>query len=477
VVEIAKESFRDILEYNMTTNAPLLQVGRHTRNRPAILGRLQDWQYLERSIQRILCGWGRRFSGWEDKSALHRHVWEQAEIVQKFRDRIAAFPGGDPDAAVSAKLERLANAVLLAPSFEDAVSGVYEILARAVAKAYVGYAQAAHPVHDAPTVRMLHDVCMLKEQQWLWLRDYRRRHPHAVDAAYQRGIEEAWAACGALAEALPVDGDAAQPAGVRTDFRLPRFIAREYPGTMRHDFMPYVRADFSTNVETRRLFWAYGYMMEKGLPDDQLRWIYWGHFMPWDFQRDVSRHLWDESRHGDSGWSRLKDFGISFEEVGCPGYDAKAPEGVLSPEEAGEPLSPRALYDEVFFIGMVAEQGHFIVKNQGYQDFRDGDDLESAEMMLFDIIDETQHVQYAHRWLPVLAEHAGVDNSDYKERAAAKRKECQEEELARIAQDKLAPRTPGSPAWELYQDLLARIRARCPLTNAATAPERSPKPM
>jgi hypothetical protein len=460
----------------MTTNAPLLQVGRQTRTRPAILERLNDWQYLERSIHRILCGWGRRFSDWDDKSALHRHVWDQAEIVQKFRERIADFPGGDPDASVSTKLERLANAVLLAPGFEDAVGGVYEILARAVAKVYVGYAQAAHPVHDAPTVRMLHDICMRKEQQWLWMRDYRRRNPHVVDAAYQQAIEEAWTACGALAEALPVE-EPAQPVGVRTDFRMPRFNGREHPYKMKHDIMPYIRADFSTNVEARRLWWAYGYMMEKSLPDDQLGWVYWSHYMPWDFHYNVSRHLWDESRHGDSGYSRLKDFGLTFEDVGYAGYDSAAPEGVKSPAETGEPMSPQAIYDSVFFIGMVAEQGHFIVKNQGYQDFRDGDDLESAEMMLFDIIDETQHVQYAHKWLPVLAEKAGVDNSDYKERAATRRKECQEAELARIEQDKLLPRTPGTLAWDFYQDLLARIRARCPLTNAATAPERAPKPM
>jgi hypothetical protein len=84
------------------------------------------------------------------------------------------------------------------------------------------------------------------------------------------------------------------------------------------------------------------------------------------------------------------------------------------------------MYDAVFFIGMIAETGHFVVKRQAYDDFLEGGDLESAEMMLFDIIDETTHVQYAHKWLPLLAERAGVDDAGYKERAAKMRKEAQQ---------------------------------------------------
>lgn len=446
------------------------QVSRETRNRPAIVDCLNNWQYVEKSIHRLLAAWGRNFAEWDDKSALHRQIWDQAEIVQKLRDRVAQFPGGNPDAPVSRRLEELGNAVLLAPTFEDAVEGIHEILGRNMAKVYIAYAQSAHPVHDAPTVRLLHDVCMMKEQHWLWMRDYRRRHPHAVDPAYRQRILEAWSACGGLTR--PLDGDeAARPVGVATDFLSSKESAGYGDWQAEHDIMPYIRADFSENVETRRLFWAIGYLREKSLPDSQLRWIYWGHFMPWDFHYNVSRHLWDESRHGDSGYSRLKDFGIRIEEVGFP------PPNPHDPMASEEPMSARALYDEVFFIGMVAEQGHFIVKNQGYQDFRDGDDLESAEMMLFDIIDETQHVQYAHRWLPVLAEHAGIDNSDYRERAAARRKQLQEEELARIEQDRTLPRTMEDPVWAHYQDLLARIRARQPLSNAGTCEARSPKPM
>lgn len=420
--------------------------------------------------------------------------------MRRLRERVAQFPGGKPDAPVSARLERLANVVLLAPSLDDALDGIYLFLLKALVSAYGEYSSHAHPVHDAPTIALLHEINQIKSQQWLWYRDWRRRYPHTTRADYRAAVERELAACGHLHHPLPVGSEgAARPAGVGTDFRLARFSARNVPIRPKYPFMDYVRADFRTSIEARRLFWGFGYMLEKNLPDDQLRWIYDGHYMPWDWHHDISRHLWDESRHGDSGYSRLRDFNIGFDDVGFPGYDQadrdkvlkeiSAAQGIpldecyarhqelLTPYRA-EPNTKAELYQHVFMIGMVAETGHFVVKNEGYVDFKEGQDLESAEMMLFDIIDETAHVQYAHRWLPLLAQEAGVDNSDYRERAAKVREDYQknaDQGAAELLQS--LPRTPGHPTYDFYQDLLARIRAVAPLTNLATCPPRSGKPM
>ncbi len=475
-------------------------VDQDSKQKPRTVALLCDWQYIERSIHRLIAGWGRNISGWEDKSTIHRHIWDQAECVRRLRERIAQFPGGKADAPVSSQLEHLANKVLLAPTLHDALDGVYVHLLKTLVAAYGEYVASVHPVHDAPTISLLHEINQIKSQQWLWYRDYRRRHPHTTDAAYLQQIDTALDECGHFRTALPIkDGEIAKPAGVATDFKLARFSARNEPTVAKYPFMDYVRADFTRSIETRRLFWAFGYMLEKNLPDDQLIWLYDGHYMPWDWHHDISRHLWDESRHGDSGYSRLKDFGISLEEVGFGTYQQEEQDKILKDyaEAKGLPieqvaadqnailasykmdhLTAKEVYDAVFHIGMVAETGHFVVKNESYVDFREGQDLESAEMMLFDIIDETAHVQYAHRWLPLLAEHAQVDNSDYRERAATKLREC-EAESARLAAefDDTLSRNPGDPAFDFYQDLLNRIRAATPLTNASSCPPRTQKPM
>ncbi|MBP6506589.1 MAG: hypothetical protein KA257_03405 [Opitutaceae bacterium] len=471
-----------------------------SKQKPRTVDLLNDWQYIEKSIHRLIAAWGRDVAEWNDKSMIHRHIWDQAECVRRLRERVEQFPGGKADAPVSARLEQLVNTALLAPSLDDALDAIYELLLKTLVGAYGEYIAQVHPIHDAPTITLLHEINQIKSQEWLWYRDYRRRHPHKPDAAFRARVTAALADCGQFRAALPVSpGAEAQPAGVNTDFRPSRYSARTEPIRAKQPFMDYVRADFVTSIEARRLFWAFGYMLEKNLPDDQLSWLYFGHYMPWEWHHDISRHLWDESRHGDSGYSRLCDFGISLDEVGFSGYDQgsrdeelkkiAAQQGfpldeayarqreLLAPFKA-DPITPQQMYEHVFMIGMVAETGHFVVKNESYVDFKEGHDLESAEMMLFDIIDETAHVQYAHKWLPLLAQFAGVDNSGYRERGAKMREECltRANGTASALGQKLS-RTPGDPTFDFYQDLLARIRASYPLANADTCPPRSPKPM
>lgn len=457
-----------------------------TGKKPMTVDRLRDWEYLERSMHRLICAWGRFFPRWEDKVTVHRHVWEQAEAVQRLRDRLSEFPGreGNLDQPVSPKLEALANTVLDAPTHDDAVDGIYQLFCNALVDSYTAYAGSAHPVHDAPTLSAIMEVAHAKENMRLWLRDYRRRHPHTTDPAYAAAIDAALDNCQRLTDALPLaEGETpAAPAGVNTTFRLPRMPARPAGTHPKPDIKPLFTVDFTTDIEARRVFWCYGYALEMNLAMEQLRWLYDGHFMPWGFTREVSRHLWDESRHGDSGYSRLLDFGISLAEVGFSSYNgdetyhdrtplrpaatAQGPDAIPA-AVAAEPLTPAELYEQVFQIGMIAETGHFQVKRESYEDFKAAGDLESAEMMLFDIIDEQSHVQYAHNWLPTLAEHAGIDNSDYRTRASNIRRERQQAADQRVAELQANPDQIGDDARALYTSVLERMRKHQPLDLSA----------
>jgi hypothetical protein len=289
-----------------------------------------------------------------------------------------------------------------------------------------------------------------------------------------------------LLEYVAIENDeVAAPLGVNTEFRLPASPGRPAGSIPGYDIKPYVAREFSHNIEARRLFWAYGYMLEMNLAMDQLRWIYDGHYMPWEFLQDISRHLWDESRHGDSGYSRLLDFGIQLCDLGFPPYGAvradnpanKTADSPICAEGAVASMTPQELYEAVFNIGMIAETGHFAVKRQAYDDFVAGGDLESAEMMLFDIIDETTHVQYAHKWLPLLAEKAGLDNSNYKERATKLRQEAQEKHLRSIEEWQKLPEDLSNPHYAKYVELLQTMRDKQPLSNVDTCPARDPLPM
>jgi hypothetical protein len=98
-------------------------------------------------------------------------------------------------------------------------------------------------------------------------------------------------------------------------------------------------------------------------------------------------------------------------------------------------------------------------------------------MMLYDIIDETTHVQYAHKWLAALAERAGISHADQEQRAAGIRRQKQTEENQRVERMRQIASGDADPTYQKYRQLLQRLRSQAPLTNAQSCPRRSAKPM
>ncbi|MBL4701694.1 MAG: hypothetical protein JKX85_10605 [Phycisphaeraceae bacterium] len=447
---------------------------------PLSVRRLCDLTYLERSIHRMLCGWGNQFQGWDDKVAVCRHVWDQACIVERLRNRITQFPGVQADEPVSVELERLVNTVLCAPSFEDALDGIYQVLNTSIVNAYLDFIGEVSGIHDAPTHQIIREIVTIKDLHRRWRSEYRMRVNHTPDAVYMQRINEQLQAVGNLSSSVKVDPQhTADPVGVNTDFRpLKHRVDPTWKTYGDRDLLDWIAVDFAQSIESRQLFWAVGYMRELGLAMEQLLWLYDSHDLPWAFGLDESRHMWDESRHGDSGYARLKELGIDIGEVGFAHVRGlQRDDANHNVSQPTEPMSPTALYDVLFFICMVAETGHFRVKREAFADFREGGDMASAEMMLYDIIDETMHVQYGHQWLETLARRAGIEHEGYEKRASGLRQQKQIDADARADILRKMPDRQACPVYQNYQQLLSHLRERCPLSNARTCPPRSSKPM
>jgi hypothetical protein len=261
------------------------------------------------------------------------------------------------------------------------------------------------------------------------------------------------------------------------------------------DIMPFLELEWSHNVEARRLFFMIGYAWEMGVAEQQLRWIYHADFMPWEFVYAESRHMWDESRHGNSGYHRLRDFGFDFEHFGYSSYHAGG-DGTLAP------MSPRDVYDAFYNVTQVAETGYFETKRYCFDDFLAGGDEASAEMMQYDIIDETSLVEYGRQWLQEMARRAGV-TEDYRRRGMGDRLLARQRSERRVddyRQFLSGTRSParseaGLPssgdalslrpfqaltddrARRHYEWMLQEIREKCPLTNSTDSPPRPCLPM
>lgn len=457
---------------------------------------LSNWRYVEHGILRIIAGWGRCAGDWTDKLAVCNHVWLQAEIVERMRRRADMFPGGKRDQAVAKGFQDLCNAVLLAPSFNDAMAGLHAVLNPALVAAYQAYAKATHPVHDRPTADLIHEILAFKNQQATWYESFRERHPHAIAPDYERKIRSKLAELGGLLAVVEFVAPFADQCGVGTDFAMPITPGRVKDWDHAPDIMPLLEIDWSRSVEARRLFFMIGYAWEMGVAEQQLRWIYHADFMPWEFVYAESRHMWDESRHGDSGYHRLRDFGFDFEHFGYSSYNTSG-DGVLPA------MSPRDVYEAFYNVTQIAETGYFETKRYCFDDFLAGGDEASAEMMQFDIIDETSHVEYGRQWLVEMGRRADADE-DYRRRGVVDRAQARRKSEIRVEEYQMFLRgqRPASinavthgddranPAamskFQVLADARARkhydwmlkiIREKCPLKNASDAPVRPCLPM
>ena len=216
----------------------------------------------------------------------------------------------------------------------------------------------------------------------------------------------------------------ARPCGTGIDFRMPITPGRVKNWNKAPNVIPFLEMDWNTSIESRRLFFMIGYCWEMGVAEQQLRWIYHADFMPWEFIHAESRHMWDESRHGNSGYTRLRNFGLDFEHFGYSSYGVSG-EGKLAP------MTPRDVYEAFYGVTQIAETGYFATKRYCFEDFANHGDDASAEMMQYDIIDETSHVEYGRLWLEEMAHRAGVQE-DYHKRGALERSSAQKKSTERV---------------------------------------------
>ena len=167
-------------------------------------------------------------------------------------------------------------------------------------------------------------------------------------------------------------------------------------------------------------------------------------------------------------------------------------------------MTPKDVYENFYGVTQIAETGYFATKRYCFDDFAAHGDDASAEMMQYDIIDETSHVEYGRIWLEVMARRAGVDE-DYRRRGAADRVAAQAKSDERVAMMRrivagfAPPPAPAAPAHggecvnpgsvpaaaELrnptthahYQWLLKELRGQLPFKDVTDAPVRPNLPM
>jgi hypothetical protein len=148
---------------------------------------------------------------------------------------------------------------------------------------------------------------------------------------------------------------------------------------------------------TRARYHAVNFLQEVQAADSCASMLFEAPDMPWDFFLDLSRHMWDEARHAMFGEAKLAELGTSAAAAGLS-TKAYAMRQTLTPLDRYAALSTQ-------------EADAFPGKHVGLKDAVANQDALSAKAWSYDIADETQHLRFGTKWIPVMIEKTGEPRS------------------------------------------------------------------
>ena len=363
--------------------------------------RLQYFQAYEIQMSRLLGGWLPGIGRWEVKHQVGAHLWDDAQHSREIRTRLWELRTANPDRGVAGTVLPVINVLAAAQHDYELLAGIYLVLKPALIAAFREYLASTYLVYDSPTIPMLRKVIADEEAHVSWA-----KQAIAELADSSEGVRNV----GRWTEFVRSVLDAAGGVGGRS---LPGPMDLPEPPPAYTCLLPFPEAKRDERFDVRLeagpmpdpddrlaqvLFQFSNYTMEMQAAETlgSILWEVEG--MPWEFYYDLARHCADEVRHSKLGETRLTELGYHL---------------TAFPHSVGN-YAWRQLIDPLrryCALTEVIEAGGFEYKHATYKRHVEHGDDESAQAVLFDIIDETMHVRFGHKWVPRLMEHYGYEGS------------------------------------------------------------------
>ena len=356
---------------------------------------LQHLQAFETRTARLLGGWLPGIERWEVKHQVGVHLFEDAQRAHTLRTRLWELRVADPDRAIGGGPAAVAQALASAPSDLAFLAGMYRGVKRVLLNAYEAYLADTYAVYDAPTVAALHMMLPTLRAQLAWadgaLRDLIDTGAKRRDAdRFTLYVTDVLTAHGGVDGGGPVGEVVAPPPGLAVV--LPFDDARR---DARFDLTaPPLPVPSEENPLDYALFQFANYGAEMQAAETLGSVLYETEGMPWEFHFDVARHCADEVRHSRLGEERLAQLGRHVTDF---------------PHTTGnyayrQQLDPLRRYCALTYV---IEADSFAYKHRSHAYYLAQGDRESAEAVLYDILDETLHVRWGKKWVPELMRHVG----------------------------------------------------------------------
>jgi len=376
---------------------------------------LKRYAFLERACMRTLAGWLPGVPEWEAKNEIGLHLWESADAADEIRARLRELRCHHPERGLSPLLETLAADLDHAQNSAEVISTVYLVVKKALLEAYRQHPETTWADFDRPTVKLIERLVSVTEKQIAWAEQF---FPAIADRYADWQSWQSYIA-GLLSADGGIDGSGAKfAAPVRPDehpLLLPWKTCQRMSDWPIFDPNVDVEPDRKSEPEAHRL-WRFKHYLNEMTAAETLGSILWmTPEMPWEYQHNVSRHLWDEIRHSQLGQIRVQQLGLNIADV---------PQVV----QIYNVMMTLPAVDQYALLTTVIEPNGMPEKTANREHWEDiGDDI-SAAAVSYDWSDENFHVRWGKKWTPVLLETYRYDETP--------------EQIARRTEDWLLENTP-----------------------------------
>ena len=372
--------------------------------------RLRRCNYVERRLVEIATAFLNPTPEWEVKCALSLHLWLDAEHSQALRQRVAELrrPPLYLDTAPDPRLKALMDEVERSMGALELLAGAYGVIRPALLLAYREHMSDSHPVFDQPTRRLLRMAAIEEEEMMAWGEAaLAALTPDAASkaqaAAWQAHLTAYLQAAGGIAGTAPVPDGLSLPAARATSPCVPDVRpvreARSGPSYNFHYRPDEIYQDEAASLAERTMALMFKRLHEMDVPEMMASILLQTPGKPWEYYREMSRQLWDETRHAMMGEVWFAARGVDW--ASYPNHVGWS----LHMNLDREPLERHAILYAIEHGLMDGKTG----KRYELEIMQQAQDALAAHIQDYDWADEVLHAQIGRRWLkPVLGDSRAI---------------------------------------------------------------------
>lgn len=362
---------------------------------------LNRYRFVEHETMRLLAGWLPQAATFELKCEMARTLWENAQHVNALYLRLREIQSPAFQKPTDGALVTLMAEMLHAPDEFSLMIALYGVVTPSLIRALEVHETATFPNSDQPSVHVI-------KHALLDLRSQLTRAEPLIKAAHEAGrispaarawekyIRQLLAAAGGISGAEKRSTAACKPPAARTTFKAPREAQRDARFTNRAADLEAMPGEDDYREHTVEEFERYSTEM---LAAETVGLVMFSvPNMPWEFQYDTARHLYDEVRHCLMGYEWMRGHGM--DPFQSPQY--------LHIFKWRSQFPPVMQY---CMLTMGNEVHAFPYRHRRVEAHQKSGDQLSEQFVRYDIADETQHVRFGKRWLPELLKHVGEKRS------------------------------------------------------------------